>query len=332
MKTIRDSVEISPYAGESEDDLVPLFSKYAYGRYCSDPSLDLQASRRFELNQLYTYLQQGPTMSWLATQSGVIVGVLGLRKSKWDTDFWGVNYANVDHLVVQGADTNSSKVIGEKLTQAMDEWSKRERLDFISARVDIFDLPVVHVLENHNFKYIETTITNSFDLKRLDSTPSKDYVIRLARPDEADLLIDLSKDGFNTHRFYADACFPKQKVDEMYRLWVQNSFVDPPIWTTVVLEKDDRVRGFMTYRVQDLTSYFGMNFVKWRMGVVGKNERGQGHGVDLFIGAMKYMHGQASVVDSGLTIRNIQSFNLHTKLNFKLICSSITFHKWFHEN
>jgi hypothetical protein len=329
MATMSDSVEIRPYAGQSRDDLAPLFSKYSFGRYCSDRSLDLQASRRFELNQLYSYLQQSPTTSWLAIQGGVVVGVIGLRKSKWDTDFWGVNYANIDYLMTQGANVGNSKVIIEKLTQTMDEWSKQERLDFISARVDVFDLPTAHVLENHDFKYIETTITNSFDLKRLDPTPSEDYVIRLARPEEMDLLIEMSKDGFLTHRFYADTRFPKQKVDEMYRLWVQNSFVNHSIWTTVVLEKEHQVRGFMTYRVEDLTSYFGMNFVKWRMAALEKNERGKGHGVDLFVGAMKYVHGQAGVVDSGITIRNIHSFNLHTKLNFKLICSSITFHKWF---
>jgi hypothetical protein len=202
-------------------------------------------------------------------------------------------------------------------------------LDFISARVDVFDLVVAHILENHGFRYIETTITNSYDLKRLDPTPSEDYVIRLARPEEMDLLIDMSKDGFLTHRFYADKRFPKLKVDEMYYQWVQNSLVNTSVWTTVVLETNCQVLGFMTYRVEDLTSYFGINFVKWRMGALGKDERGKGHGVDLFVGAMKYVHGQAGVVDSGLTIRNIQSFNLHTKLNFKLICSSLTLHKWF---
>lgn len=329
MTTMSNSVEISPYAGQSRDDLAPLFRKYFYGRYCGDRSLDLQASRRLELNQLYSYLQQSPITAWLAIRGGAIVGVLGLRKSQWDTDFWGVNYANIDYLMAHDADAGNRKAIIEELAQTMDEWSRQERLDFISARVDTFDLPTAHVLENHEFKYIETTITNSFDLKRLDPTPPENYVIRIARPDEVDLLIDLSRDGFLTHRFFADTRFPQQKAHEMYRLWVHNSLAHDSNWTTVVLEKEGRVRGFVTYRVEDLTSYFGMNFVKWRMAAIGKDERGKGHGVDLFMGAMKYVHGQAGVVDSGLTIRNIQSFNLHTKLNFKLICSSITFHKWF---
>lgn len=251
-----------------------------------------------------------------------------MKISKWDTDFWGLNYANVDYLVVQGDDFVQSKVVIEKLAHIVDVWSVQERLDFIAARVDAFDLTVAQILEEHGFKYIETTITNSYDLKRLDPTPSEDYVIRLARPEETDLLVNMSKDGFLTHRFYADRNFPKLKVDEMYYQWVRNSLVNTSAWTTVVLETDHQVRGLMTYRVEDLSSYFGMNFVKWRMAALGKDERGKGYGVNLFIGAMKYIHGQAGVVDSGLTIRNVHSFNLHTKVNFKLICSSITFHKW----
>ena len=177
--------------------------------------------------------------------------------------------------------------------------------------------------------YIETTIINSFDLKRLDRAPSGEYLMRLARPDEVDLLMDMATDGFLTHRFYADRRFPKPKVDEMYRRWVQTSLTNTAVWSTVVLEADGRARGFMTYRVEDLTPYFGMKFVKWRMAALGKEERGKGHGVNLFVGAMRFVQDEAGVVDSGLTIRNIHSFNLHTKVNFRLICSSLTLHKWY---
>lgn len=323
------SIQIIPYDGQSRDDFISLFREYTYGRYCSDWTLDLEVSRRLELDRLYSYIQQNPANCWLATRENDIVGILGVRLSKWDTAFWGVKYANIDHLITTGPEDEFSKMVMKKLVQEVDKWCQSERIDFVVARADVLDLVAVQALEEHGFKYIETTITNTFELKHLDPVPSKDYKIRLARSDEMDLLVDISLDGFASHRFYAEKRFPKLKVDEMYRQWVRNSLTNTSAWSTVVLEKNSKVLGFMTYHIEDLSLYYGMSFVNWRMACLAKSERGKNHGVDLFNGAMKYVYDQADVIVSGLTIRNIHSFNLHTKLNFKLKCSSNTFHKWY---
>lgn len=327
--SVDSSIQIIPYAGQSRDEFVSLFSEYTYGRYCSDWSLDLQASRMLELDLLYTYIQQNPANCWLATRGNDIVGFLGVTLSKWDTNFWGIKYANIDYLLTAEPDNDFSNIGMKRLVQTADQWCQREKMDFAAARVDVLNLSAVHALEEHSFKYIETTIANSYEIKHLDPVPSKDYRIRLAYQDEMDLLVDMVQDSFSSHRFYADKRFPKADVDEMYRQWVRNSLTVTSVWSTVVLEKSGKVLGYMTYRIEDLTRYFGMNFVKWRMGILAKDHRGKSNGVDLFVGAMKYMYGQADIVDSGITIRNIRSFNLHNKINFKVKCSSNTFHKWY---
>jgi len=323
------SIQIIPYDGQSRDNFISLFREYTYGRYCSDWTLDLEASRRLELDRLFSYIQQNPANCWLATGENGIVGLLGLHLSKWDTDFWGIKYANIDHLITIGPEDDFSKMVMKKLVQKADKWCQSEQIDFVVARADVLDLVTVQTLEEHGFKYIETTITNTLDIKHLDPVSSKDYVIRLARPEETDLLVDFSLDAFPTHRFYAEKRFSTAKVDEMYRQWVRNALTNISVWTTVVLEKDSKVLGFMTYAIEDVSPYFGMSFIKLRMACLDKKERGKSHGVDLFNGVVKFVHSQGDVIVSGLTIRNIHSFNLHTKLNYKLKCSSNTFHKWY---
>jgi RimJ/RimL family protein N-acetyltransferase len=197
------------------------------------------------------------------------------------------------------------------------------------ARVDVYDLSAMHALERHGFGYIETTITNTLDIKDMDATPSKDFTIRQVRPDETEQLVDFSIDAFKTHRFYTEKRFATEKVDEMYKQWVQSALKNPNIWTTIVLEKNEKVLGFMTYAIEDLREYFETRFVKLRMACLDQRERGKSHGVDLFNGVMQYTQREADVIVSGLTLRNIHSFNLHTKLNYKLKCSTNTLHKWF---
>lgn len=140
--------------------------------------------------------------------------------------------------------------------------------------------------------------------------------------------MDITKDAFITHRFYADTRFPKERVDNMYREWVRSS-LESAAWTTIVLEAEDKVRGFFIYRLEDLSSYFRLRFAKWRLAALASVDQGKGYGIQLFQGAMQFVRDQAEIVDSGLTIRNTRSLNLHNKLGFRILCSSVTFHQWY---
>ena len=322
------SVEVTRYSGQSLEDLSLLLAEYTYGRYCSDWSLDIQASRRLERDHLFTYLQQNAASCWVATERGHIHGVLGLRKSVWDTAFWGVNCVVLDHLYARGLENTSREFIMDQLVGAADRWCKDEKTDFALARADVFDLAAIHALEDHGFRYIETAVTNSCDLRQIDVCTPIGYHIRVAQPDEADLLTGMALGAFLTHRFYADKRFPTEKVNAMYQEWVRSS-LESAVWTTIVLEAEGKVRGFFIYRLEDLTAYFGLRFVKWRLAALALGDRGKEYGVQLFQGAMQFVRDQVAIVDSGLTIRNVRSFNLHTKLGFKLLCSSVAFHKWY---
>lgn len=320
-------MQVALYSGQRQQELSVLLSEYTFGRYCADRSLDIQASRRLERDHLFAYLQQNAASCWVATERDHILGVVGLRKSDWDTAFWGANCFSIDHLAARGPE-DARKLVMVELLDVADRWCSDEKADFVMARADVFDLAAIHALEDHGFRYIETAITNSYDLRRIEACPPVDYQIRAARTDEANLLVSMAEDAFLTHRFYADKRFPTDKVDAMYREWVRSS-LESAAWTTIVLEAEGKVRGFFLYRLEDLTAYFGMRFVKWRMAALSSDDRGKGYGLQLFQGAMQHVREQAEIVDSGLTIRNTRSFNLHVKLGFRLLCSSVTFHKWY---
>jgi RimJ/RimL family protein N-acetyltransferase len=323
-------MEATPYSGEPVESLALLFRHLTHGRYCADWTLDLKAAQRLERDQFFAYLNANAATSLLVKDGGVIVGALGMRHSDWDTQYWGFPCAALEHLYTADDPAWDATQIANILAAAADRWCEREGVAFAFARADAQNLPAVRALENSGFRYIETAVTNTFDLRKLPPVPMEGWIIRGVRPEETDTLLEIAQDAFLTHRFYADRRFARDRVDAMYREWVRTSLAGSA-WTNIVLEESGRTNGFFTYRVEDLSPYFGTPFVKWRMAAISAEARGQGQGqgLRLFRGAMDYVREQASTVDSGLTVRNIRSFNLHNKLGFRVVCFSVTFHKWY---
>jgi GNAT superfamily N-acetyltransferase len=272
------------------------------------------------------FLNLYPTSSWLAVAGGVLRGVLGMRISNWDTEFWGVRFATLDHLVTIGAEPERRQ-ISASLLRAADAWCEEQRLDFCSARMDAHDVTSLQVLEDHGFRYIETTIENCIELSGVGCSSPEPAPLRPSRMDDEGALAAIAEDAFLTHRFYADAGFPRHRVDAMYREMVATSLRDPGT-RVLVLEAGGLPRGFIVYRLEDLSAYYGMQFAKWRLAALAKNSRGQGYGTALFHGALEAVRGQVQVVDSGLTARNLRSLNLHTRVGFRTTCCSVTLHRW----
>lgn len=312
------------------DQASALFDDYAFGRYCADWSLPLDGARSLEREALRALMARDDAVVFAAhaADSNTLVGILAAQRSDWDTEFWGVEYFTVDAIRVVGVDEAEREAVAFALVEAFDTWSAGAGVGFANVRIETMDLAVVHAAERCGFRFIETTLANSLDLRKATFTLPAGYEIRAPLASERDVLVDMTTDAFVTHRFYADPGFPTAKVDEMYRRWVESS-LDSSAWTTIVLDFEGVPHGFFIYRVDDLRDTVGVRIAKWRMGVLGVESRARGHGVALFEGAMDYASTEAEIVDSGLSLRNLKSFNLHSKLGFRANAFSATYHKWY---
>jgi L-amino acid N-acyltransferase YncA len=85
----------------------------------------------------------------------------------------------------------------------------------------------------------------------------------------------------------------------------------------------------MVYFPSDLTEFFGIRAAMWRMALLDPSRRGKGLGTGFFQSLVAY-HGQEGldIVDSGVSMRNLASLNLHNKCGFKVSSTLLTFHKW----
>jgi RimJ/RimL family protein N-acetyltransferase len=319
-------LEIVQHSRGVKAELGSLFEEYSYGRYCSDRTLDVAQARRLERDRCLAFLQDADSCTWLALDGGEPVGLLGLRISEWDTAFWGVKYVSIEYVTAAGSERKPEQAL-ELLMNEADAWCRQERVEFCVARVDARDLKAIHALERHGFRYIETTVENSFDFRRASPPTCEMGVLRPPRPGEEIALVAATRAAFASHRFYADPGFPRERVDAMYESWVVNSLRDSK-WQTLVLEVERVSRGFLTYRLEDLTPYLGLRLAKWRMAALAPEHRGKGYGEALFAGTLRALFGTVDIVDSGLTTRNLRSVNLHSKIGFRTVCCSVTLHRW----
>lgn len=310
--------------------LEALIYEYKYGRYCEDRSLPLEQSQHLLIDRLSTLITQPGFQSIAAySLSEELLGFLLFRISKWDSEQFGYNVVIIESIISKSLGYEQELEIVDALIEKFLTWCETSRIRFTSVRVPSLNLPVVHSLERWGFHYIENCIVNKFHLSRLNGFIKPPLSLRLARQDDLDCMLDYSRDAFSTHRFHADAHITGNQANSLYEKWILSAFNDPN-QEILVCDIESKCAAFMIYYRSDLRQYFGLRFAMWKMALLDPQNRSKGLGTDFFI-ALMYHHEEEGldVVDSGLTTRNIDSLNLHIKLNFKVITTLVTFHKWF---
>ena len=326
MNDIRTNMNIQI----NNDELRSLIKEYKYGRYCEDRSLPIESSRSFLLNHHQQYLLRDDTKCVTAlSTSGQLQGLLEFRLSQWDTEHFGYNVAIIDSILTKKLNYEQEMYIANSLLEKFLVWCQSRKIRFVSVRIPFQDLPVIHSLEHYGFHFIESWIYNKYDLNKLGVYEKTQYELRLAQPDDCDIMIYYSKEAFATQRFHADPNISYQKADSLYKKWILTAFRDPNQYI-LALDIENKPVAFMIYYKSDLREYFGSKFAMWKMALLDSNCRSRGIGTNFFKAVLYYHKKEGlDIVDSGLSIRNLASLNLHNKLNFKIITTVVTFHKWF---
>jgi RimJ/RimL family protein N-acetyltransferase len=313
----------------NKDELMALIDQYKFGRYCEDVDLPVEASRQYVADQIQKFLAGRDSECVQAlSSSSELQGLLAFKLSRWDTDHFGYNVALIDTVAVKESDYFRQREIADALLKEFIKWCQIHTIRFISVKVPALNLPVVHSFENHGFHFYEAWIFNKFDHKKLDIEKGSPYSLRFAQEEDFKLMLNFSKGAFSSHRFFADPHIPYHKADSLYTKWIRSSIEDSN-QKILTLDFDNKPVAFMTFYENDLSQYFDLKFAMWKMAVLDPTCRGKGFGTDFFISLM-FHHRQngLDITDSGISMRNVSSLNLHTKLNFKFISTLVTFHKW----
>jgi len=312
-----------------DEGLSNLLKQYRYGRYCEDPSLPIEMSHKFILDSIKAYLAHDDAQCVAVFSfSGEILGMATFKISKWDTDHFGYRVAIIDSIIIKESDYFNKLNVAGAILKQLHLWCKTSNVRFVSIRVSALDLSVIHSLEQCGFGYIGSRIYNKYDLDSLGKFKKRPYKLRLASSSDLSKMVHFAKGAFVTQRFHADPCIPQDKAESLYEKWISTAFTDHK-QKILVLDIKNKPAAFMVYYKNDLRKYFNTQFAMWKLCLVDPEKRGKGLGFDFFTALMYYHRKEGlDIIDSGISMRNLASFRLHNKHDFKVISTCVTFHKW----
>ena len=310
-------------------DLEGLVKKYQYGRYNEDFSLDKQRRMLYSTEAILKDCEKAKASTYVIPSGKKCVGLICLQKSAWDTELMGFNVGIVKHLIVEGASFDRKVKICLDLLYAAYDWFEKENIRFVFVKIPARDLSAVNALCRSGYVYMENWIHNSFDLTMPLPGLNKKYSLRTfnAKKD-LECLLNFSKDAFVTQRYHADPYLSNTLAEKVYSKWILTS-ANSKSDRIVALNDSSKTLGFLIYTHKDLSRQLGFKFSRWKFAAIDRSERGKGVGRQLFTAALKLnLKEGCHIADSGLSMNNIHSLNLHNQVGFKVISGIVVFHLW----
>lgn len=308
--------------------LATLAARHPFGRYAEDPSLPARAAREQVAQAARQFLTApGATAIEAVDSGGQTAGVLLFRPSPWDTEHFGYPCVIVDAVLIDAEEYAARRAVAETLLGGLTTWLHAHGTRFTSVRVPARDLPVVHAVEAVGFAFIEAWVFSHRPTAGV-AEANEPFALRPARPDDRVVMHACAAGAFDTQRFHADARVDRAKADALYSRWIDTSFSDPAM-TTLVHEHEGRPVAFMTYFRSDLSATLGRRFAMWKMALIDPALRGQGLGTRFFDALARHHRDEGlDTIDSGVSLRNVASINLHARCGFRVTSTLLTFHHW----
>jgi len=305
-----------------------LTRNYGYGTYLRDLRLPQDSARQLLIDQMTDFCREYPETTWVAAEEdGTLVGLIGFRTMAWDTAHFGFNVARIEYLISAKMGYEKEIHLKKALLEKFDNWLQKQRIVFVSARIDASDISSLHSLENNGFRFIENLVTYSRDLRGVSQLETPKYSLRLFRDEDKEALTEIAQHTPEYSRFIVDTRFNRKKSVELYVSWALNS-ARSSADRLLILEIENKPLGFFTIRFEDLSRYFGMRICTWGLAGLSPRLRGTGLGYQLFLSTLHETKKEADIVYSGFVLRHIRVTRIHEKLGFTYLSSYVTLHRW----
>ncbi len=204
---------------------------------------------------------------------------------------------------------------------------REKGVKFVSARINGDLISVIHIFENKGFRCFES---NTWPVVSCEKVPKlNDSNIRLMCAKDLDKVLYIAENfPYRGGHLYTDKKFDKQKVDAMFKKWVNTAWNNnQPI---AVIEHEGEVAGCFVFNFdKDLSESLGYKYARMTFLALDSKFRGRGLGMKLFQGMMSLAKEMgAEYIDSGYSVNNHVSAILHINALFYPVYTETTLHYW----
>jgi GNAT superfamily N-acetyltransferase len=249
-------------------------------------------------------------------------------KLSWDTIHFGFECYKLMIQVNNDLEkiSKSEILVIKKEMQAIINANK---IKFVFADVDAANIALNNLVKQLQFNQIVNWLDCFIDTKKLPKI-EPDLTLDNCSFDEINNFAQLmSTDYYKGGRFYMDANFDVNKVNEMYEKLVHNSYNNKDLIITLrTKEKNQIIGALFSKKVVPYEHYNNLQVAHLRMIMIDPKYRSKGVGAQVFERGINYLQDKCDLIVGGLESNNIPSLNLHHKLDFKYNYSHNAYHFW----
>ncbi|UZH55513.1 GNAT family N-acetyltransferase [Salinimicrobium tongyeongense] len=307
------------------DAIFNFLSRVPFGRYMNDPFTKKEEAVRGKIEKLKLYGQTG--VLYFAFKDEDIIGLIGFKKSEWDTDHFGYAVAKIDYFLVS-EEQEDRKNVSLGLINLFESWARDEKISLVMTKIDTSYFTPVLTLQEKNFFFYECItqrIVHSENFTDKDLSSNYRYMVA----DDVPVLKSIAlQSTFDKSHFYLDNRIKKNKVDSLYQKWIESAVNTES--RIIVVEEENKIAGMFIFKINGYDKVIAKKRATWEFAAVSPEFRGKGIGREIFKCALHAcIDNGAEVIDTTLIEKNIISQKIHEELGFKLLNTYYTFHKWF---
>jgi hypothetical protein len=263
-----------------------------------------------------------------AAGTGSDVAVAICRPLAWDTAWFGVPMARVDHIL-RGAGVDR-RAISTTVDGALQRL-KAGGIKHVAARVDVADTEAISALEDAGFRLMDALMTYIYHPKREPPTRVKE--VGLVRPfiaADTEQVLEITREAYRGFRgrFHLDPHLPEDRSDELYIEWARKCCEGQMADRIFVADAGDgRLHGWCAVRlVEPASSIGGIRLVVGSLGACRRDRPGAYAGLIRAAAAENHALG-------GITETQTQNFNFSTvrvmeAVGAEYVRADYTFHAW----
>ena len=282
-----------------------------------------------ELHSALTFADDPTTRAWSVHRLNRLLGLGCWRFLPWDSQVLGCPSGSVGGLWTEGDYVEQCYRL-ETVLKACVADTEARGVRFLSVRLPEGALAVLHAVEAVGFRIIESFLT--FSRKTGSAIPFEgrsDFHIRLAQPDEMEVVASIAYRAFQSFRLRVDPQLPESRARHSRREWVRNGFKGRAEAIYVaenenrLCSESPRLVGFVLLRSKTDTEKTG----EIELIAVEPGFHGKGIGKALVARAIRHYQGKTSEIHVGTQAKNLQAVGLYTRMGFSVVHSELSFHR-----
>lgn len=250
---------------------------------------------------------------------------ISIKKLEWDTAHFGISMASMEVKLRKEIESykNICKDINKSIILAKDNG-----IQHITLMIDPSLNKVIHSCEANGFKLMDTRVQYIFDYnKAVIKKVSDKCKLRAATKEDKEAVINIAKESFTNYssRFKTDENIDNKKADEMYLIWVENSF-NGYADIIYVAEDHGKIVGFATFKEFVEDDETGHRIGEIVLTAVAPEARGKGIYTSMINYGVKLGKGKMDYLLMKTQIDNFGSRKTWESANFKSYKNQYIFH------